>query len=65
MAAVGLDRIATLVRDTGMQLSGYCRAAGLDLRHTKGMGYNPLTRRYALNRDTSVNYLLATQRPLV
>ena len=41
-----------------------CRAAGLDLRHTKGMGYNPLTRRYSLNSDTSVNYLFATQRPL-
>ena len=25
VAAVGLDRIAALVRDTGMQLSGYCR----------------------------------------
>jgi 2-polyprenyl-6-hydroxyphenyl methylase/3-demethylubiquinone-9 3-methyltransferase len=49
---------------TPSELSGYCRTSGLDLRHTKGMGYNPLTRRYGLNSDTSVNYLLATQRPL-
>jgi 2-polyprenyl-6-hydroxyphenyl methylase/3-demethylubiquinone-9 3-methyltransferase len=47
------------------ELSAYCRAAGLDLRQTKGMGYNPLTKRYWLNSDTSVNYLIATQRPLV
>jgi 2-polyprenyl-6-hydroxyphenyl methylase / 3-demethylubiquinone-9 3-methyltransferase len=59
----GTHEYAKMVRPS--ELSGYCRAAGLDLRHTKGMGYNPLTRRYALNRDTSVNYLLATQRPLV
>ncbi|NBW26101.1 MAG: bifunctional 3-demethylubiquinol 3-O-methyltransferase/2-polyprenyl-6-hydroxyphenol methylase, partial [Betaproteobacteria bacterium] len=26
--------------------------------------YNPLNRRYALTRDTSVNYLLATQKAL-
>ena len=46
------------------ELSAFCRDAKLDLRHTKGMSYNPLTRRYWLNSDTSVNYLLATQRPL-
>jgi 2-polyprenyl-6-hydroxyphenyl methylase/3-demethylubiquinone-9 3-methyltransferase len=27
------------------------------------MQYNPLTRRYWLDADTSVNYLFATQRP--
>jgi 2-polyprenyl-6-hydroxyphenyl methylase/3-demethylubiquinone-9 3-methyltransferase len=26
------------------------------------MGYNPLTRRYWLHTDTSVNYLFATQK---
>ena len=44
------------------ELAGYCRAAGLTLRHTRGMAYNPLTKRYALTDDTSVNYLFATQR---
>jgi 2-polyprenyl-6-hydroxyphenyl methylase/3-demethylubiquinone-9 3-methyltransferase len=46
------------------ELSSYCRSAGLDLRQTKGMGYNPFTKRYWLNSDTSVNYLIATQRPV-
>jgi 2-polyprenyl-6-hydroxyphenyl methylase/3-demethylubiquinone-9 3-methyltransferase len=57
----GTHEYAKMVRPS--ELSGYCRAAGLDLRHTKGMGYNPLTKRYWLNSDTSVNYLFATQRP--
>ena len=45
------------------ELASYCRSANLDLRHTRGMAYNPLTRRYWLNADTSVNYLFATQKP--
>lgn len=45
------------------ELAGFARASGLDLRASRGMGYNPLNRRYALTQDTSVNYLLATQKP--
>ncbi len=59
----GTHEYAKMIRPS--ELAAYCRAAGLDLRHTKGMSYNPLTRRYWLNSDTSVNYLVATQRPLV
>jgi 2-polyprenyl-6-hydroxyphenyl methylase/3-demethylubiquinone-9 3-methyltransferase len=44
------------------ELAGHCRAAGLDLVDTRGMEYNPLTRRYWLSSDTSVNYLLATRK---
>jgi 2-polyprenyl-6-hydroxyphenyl methylase / 3-demethylubiquinone-9 3-methyltransferase len=44
------------------ELAGYCRAAGLVLAHTRGMEYNPLTRRYWMSSDTSVNYLFATQK---
>lgn len=44
------------------ELAAHCRAAGLVLRATRGMEYNPLTRRYWLSGDTSVNYLLATQK---
>ncbi len=44
------------------ELGRYCREAGLDVRATRGMGYNPLTRRYSLNDDTSVNYLFACRR---
>ncbi|MDO8447502.1 MAG: bifunctional 2-polyprenyl-6-hydroxyphenol methylase/3-demethylubiquinol 3-O-methyltransferase UbiG [Rhodoferax sp.] len=46
------------------ELASYCRSADLDLRNTRGIGYNPLTRRYWLSADTSVNYLFATQKPL-
>jgi 2-polyprenyl-6-hydroxyphenyl methylase/3-demethylubiquinone-9 3-methyltransferase len=45
------------------ELAAYCRRAGLDLQQTKGMEYNPLTGHYWLSADTSVNYLLATQKP--
>jgi len=47
------------------ELAGHCRAAGLDLQHTRGLEYNPLTRRYRLSGDTSVNYLFATRKPQV
>lgn len=44
------------------ELAGYCRGAGLNLQHTRGMEYNPLSQHYWLSADTSVNYLLATQK---
>jgi 2-polyprenyl-6-hydroxyphenyl methylase / 3-demethylubiquinone-9 3-methyltransferase len=57
----GTHSYARLVRPS--ELAGYCRAAGLDLRHTRGMQYNPLTQRYWLDDDTSVNYLFALHKP--
>ena len=56
----GTHEYAKMIRPS--ELAGYCRQAGLTLRHTRGMAYNPLTKRYSLTDDTSVNYLLATQR---
>jgi len=44
------------------ELAGWARAAHLELQHTRGLGYNPLTRRYRLSSDTSVNYLAAARR---
>ena len=44
------------------ELAAYCRSTGLDLQQTKGMQYNPLTRHYWLDADTSVNYMLATTK---
>ena len=44
------------------ELAGYCRSTGLELAQTRGLQYNPLTRHYWLSSDTSVNYLLATQK---
>lgn len=61
MLPKGTHEYRKLIRPS--ELAGYCRSAGLELRHTRGMEYNPLTRRYRLSTDTSVNYLFATQRP--
>ncbi len=46
------------------ELAAYCRSAGLEVQTTRGMQYNPLTRRYWLSDDTSVNYMFATRKPL-
>lgn len=56
----GTHEYAKLIRPA--ELAGYCRAAGLELSHTRGMEYNPLTQRYWLSGDTSVNYMFATQK---
>ena len=56
----GTHEFAKLIRPS--ELAGYCRTAGLELAHTRGMEYNPLTRRYWMSADTSVNYLFATRR---
>ncbi len=45
------------------ELARYCRNSELELQQTRGMEYNPLTQRYWLSADTSVNYLLATRKP--
>ena len=45
------------------ELAAHCRAADLDLQATKGLQYNPFTRRYWLDGDTSVNYMMATRLP--
>jgi 2-polyprenyl-6-hydroxyphenyl methylase/3-demethylubiquinone-9 3-methyltransferase len=44
------------------ELAAHCRAAGLELVGSRGMEYNPITRRYWLSSDTSVNYLIATRK---
>jgi 2-polyprenyl-6-hydroxyphenyl methylase / 3-demethylubiquinone-9 3-methyltransferase len=44
------------------ELAAYARAAGLSLQEAKGMEYNPFTQHYWLSGNTSVNYLLATQK---
>jgi 2-polyprenyl-6-hydroxyphenyl methylase/3-demethylubiquinone-9 3-methyltransferase len=59
----GTHEYAKMIRPN--ELASYCRSANLDLRHTRGMEYNPLTSRYWLTDDTSVNYLFATQKPIL
>lgn len=57
----GTHEYAKFIRPS--ELVGHCRAAGLQAQGMRGLQYNPLTRRYWLDADTSVNYLVATQRP--
>ena len=56
----GTHEYAKLIKPS--ELAGHCRTAELELRQTAGLAYNPLTQRYWLNQDTSVNYMFATQR---
>jgi 2-polyprenyl-6-hydroxyphenyl methylase/3-demethylubiquinone-9 3-methyltransferase len=56
----GTHEYAKMIKPS--ELASSCRAAGLDVMHAKGLEYNPITRRYWLSADTSVNYMLATQR---
>lgn len=44
------------------ELAQYSREVGLELSQTRGMEYNPITRRYWLSDDTSVNYMFATRK---
>ena len=44
------------------ELSGYCRATGLTVQQTKGLQYNPFTRHYWLDANTSLNYMFATTK---
>lgn len=56
----GTHEYARLLRPS--ELVRFGREAGLTLEQTKGLEYNPLTRRYRLSADTSVNYLLAMRK---
>lgn len=59
----GTHEYAKMIRPS--ELASYCRSAGLELQQTRGMEHNPLTKRYWLSSDASVNYLFATQKPMV
>lgn len=56
----GTHEYARFIRPS--ELSRYAREAGLSLSQARGMEYNPLTRRYWLSGNTSVNYLLALRK---
>jgi 2-polyprenyl-6-hydroxyphenyl methylase / 3-demethylubiquinone-9 3-methyltransferase len=57
----GTHEYARFIRPS--ELAGWCRNAALDVGEMRGMEYNPLTQRYRLSSDTSVNYLMACGRP--
>ena len=56
----GTHEYARFIRPS--ELARWCREAGLALESSRGIEYNPLTRRFRLTDDTSVNYLLACRR---
>ena len=56
----GTHEYARFIRPS--ELAQWCRAAGLEPQASRGLTYNPLTRRYRLSADTSVNYLMAYRR---
>ncbi len=45
------------------ELAATCRSAGLEVGGLIGMTYNPFSKVYALEADTSVNYILHARRP--
>ena len=49
---------------TPAELTQDVRNAGLDVHTMKGLGYNPITKMYSLNNDTSVNYMIACTKPV-
>ncbi len=57
----GTHEYAKMIKPS--ELAGFCRAAGLNVLHAKGLQHNPITGRYWLSANTSVNYMIATQRP--
>ena len=57
----GTHEYARFIRPS--ELARWCRDSGLAMHASRGMEYNPLTRRYWLSGDTSVNYMLACRKP--
>ena len=45
------------------ELSATCRSAGLEISGITGMTYNPFSKIYALEADSSVNYILCARAP--
>jgi 2-polyprenyl-6-hydroxyphenyl methylase/3-demethylubiquinone-9 3-methyltransferase len=45
------------------ELARHCRTAELEVTEVTGMSYNPFSKLYTLGDDTSINYLMACQKP--
>jgi len=57
----GTHEYAKFIRPS--ELGTMVRRSRLDVVEILGLTYNPLTRRFALGRDTDVNYLVACRKP--
>ena len=60
MGPRGTHEYARLLRPH--ELAGFCRSSGLDVVRSSGLEFHPLTRRFSLSDDTSVNYMIAARR---
>ncbi len=60
MIPKGTHEYAKLIKPS--ELASFCRSVGLELGLTRGLEYNPLTQRYWLSDDTSVNYMVSTRK---
>ena len=58
--ARGTHRFRMFVKPA--ELARWAEAGGLEVMDLTGMQYNPFTRRYFLNSDASVNYLMHARR---
>lgn len=56
----GTHEYARLLRPS--ELARFCRDAGLEMQQSCGLQYNPISGRYRLSTNTSVNYMLATRK---
>lgn len=50
---------------TPSELASCARQAGLELNAMRGLDYNPVSKRYKLSANTRVNYMIATQKPMI
>jgi len=57
----GSHNYAKFIRPS--ELAGWSRAAGLQLEQQIGMGYNPLTKKYSLQKNIDVNYIAYYSKP--
>jgi 2-polyprenyl-6-hydroxyphenyl methylase / 3-demethylubiquinone-9 3-methyltransferase len=58
----GTHEYAKFIRPS--ELAQACRSAGLTMESSRGLEYNPITRRYWLSDNTSVNYMFACRKPV-
>ncbi len=60
MLPVGTHEYRKFIRPR--ELMAYAESSGLQLKSRKGLGYNPITRRFRLHGFEGVDYLMAWQR---
>ncbi|MBM89039.1 MAG: bifunctional 3-demethylubiquinol 3-O-methyltransferase/2-polyprenyl-6-hydroxyphenol methylase [Gammaproteobacteria bacterium] len=59
----GTHSYAKFIRPS--ELAHWCRAYKLELKDQTGMGYNPLTKKYFLEKNIDVNYISVYHKPQI